>query len=209
MSAITNNPAIVGLIAGIVLLLCSIGLQVNFGGKVFQVDPPKWARIGVFVIGLVLALGSGGFMLFGGSAKTPPPPPPPSNRPSVAVPAVVVTAPLPNTSISGKAGVTLTGTATNIGQGTLWVFDPNGDTGDLYRDSSQALSVNGGTWSYHDQPIGDENNDDIGISYTIEIVLADPGCAAVISHTDPNHDYSQLPPGCTDAAHVTVVKGRA
>jgi len=140
---------------------------------------------------------------------SPTPSPSPSPVPS---PDVTITSPAAGTEISGDDGVNLVGTATDIGAETLWVLDPDPDNGDIYRDNDSAISVIGDSWSYRDRPIGDAGKDDVGSRYVIRVVLADTSCAYALVHRKPDGTgevrFSTLPPGCTVAASVTVVKVR-
>lgn len=123
---------------------------------------------------------------------------------------VVITSPYDGKSVSGRAGVVLSGTASGLGGDTLWVFDHDLDNLLYYRDSDEPVVVREGRWSFLDKPIGDSGSGDIGTTFTVVVVRASTSCTKVLRGTKANADgdvtFTDLPTGCSEADSVHVVK---
>jgi hypothetical protein len=125
-----------------------------------------------------------------------------------------IVAPANMAVITGKSGVMLKGAACS-GE-DVWVFDYDPADHKLYRDNDDALSVNGGQWSFKDAPIGDHGNSDNGTVYTIIAVQANQICSHAIGSKKPvagDVTFSRLLPsscpdiiGALDVSRVAVVK---
>ncbi|WP_154677190.1 hypothetical protein [Parafrankia discariae] len=139
------------------------------------------------------------------------PMPPPSTSP----PIITVAAPLNGTEISGAEGVVISGTAQNLGDSTIWIFDFALDADGkrvFYRNNDIPLEVAEGAWSFIDRPIGGGTSD-IGNNFKISIVEASKECTEILRNAKPNPDgdvvFSSLPAGCQQIDQREVRKVRA
>lgn len=110
-------------------------------------------------------------------------------------------------------GFRLSGTTPNIGADSLWLTDyayhSNYTQKVYYRDAPTPISVQDGHWSTNDGQLGSPS--DIGATFTIVVVRANPSCSAKIAGINPNPDGAVvigiiLPPGCAPMGTIHVVK---
>ena len=136
--------------------------------------------------------------------------------PSAGAPAIPVDAqteivsPANNSTV--KSMFTVSGTAGEIGDSTLWMFvwGPSVDSAGknvYFRQSTRPLAVADGHWSISIGPLGED--DPSGKAYTLRLVKAEPACSAKIESLDPtpNGEYylNELPTGCKVVDPTLVV----
>ncbi|TMR05711.1 hypothetical protein ETD83_05585 [Actinomadura soli] len=131
-----------------------------------------------------------------------------SRRRPAGPPTARITAPSQGATVAGVIGVLMRGTAANLGDRQLRIFDfaPNGV---YYLSDEGPISVSGGKWSFRNGTIGDGQRD-VGRPFVLTVVVADRTCQAVISATprdaQNNIGFRTLPAGCREADSVQVTK---
>lgn len=139
---------------------------------------------------------------------------PTSPTSSASPPQIIVHAPLNGAEISGAEGVTIEGSAGDLGDSTIWIFDfaLNADGRRVfYRANDLPLEVTEGNWSFTDRPIGNGSSD-IGEVFKIAIVEASADCTKILKNAKPNQDgdvvFPSLPAGCRQIDQREVSKNR-
>jgi hypothetical protein len=147
----------------------------------------------------------------GHAGKPPPPRPVPRPKPRAHLagpPRVHITSPKRYARITGRQGVLVSGTATRLGRNVLRLVDHAPD-GMYYLVDNGPIPVRGGRWSYHDPVVGDGERD-VGKTFVMTIVLANPRCQgvlqAVLPSSDGNIRMARLPRDCSVAAQAPVHK---
>jgi hypothetical protein len=126
-------------------------------------------------------------------------------------PAFSISKPEEREEVSGRKGVMLSGTASDLKGDSLWVMVIAKGAGDedYYYLASDALTVREGDWGTLVRPIG-AGASDVGELFTIVVVQAENQCSSRIKATKRNSDgvivFAQLPPGCIEMGRRTVQK---
>jgi hypothetical protein len=137
-------------------------------------------------------------------------PPPPTS----VVPPVQIVEPIKDKSVGYEAGTEVKGTAFNLGNKSLWLFQlsesPQG--GLAYYIASELIPVVNGEWSTQVNQIGSPDGQREFITFVA--ALADQNCATMIKALQAKPDDDQyfqdfLPLGSEVAASFRVVKDRA
>lgn len=135
-------------------------------------------------------------------------PPPRSPQPTQPAQKVTMTSPAWGQRVSGREGVVVAGTATDLDGAELRIFD-QADDGKFYLVDGHGVDVDDGRWSLHYRGIGGDGRD-IGDVFVLTAVVADGGCEEVLDEADPNREgdrpFGELPEGCDIVDRVPVVK---
>ena len=134
------------------------------------------------------------------------PSPSPSPAPTPGNSSVVIRTPVEGQPVAGQTGVVVTGTASGLGGQGLWLLVYS--QGVHYLTSDGPFASDDGTWSAVAKPIG--GDDDVGETFTLEVVLASSDCSRTLANTAPNGEgdvaFGKLPAGCRLAATRHVLK---
>ena len=136
---------------------------------------------------------------------------PASSRPAgSARPKVAISSPGERARVPGEKGVLLSGTATDLGDLTLHIFDL-ADNGRYYPGTLEPVAVQDGHWSFRKHPIG-QGAEDVGQTFTMIAALGDDACRSALrsAPVDKYGDraFEALPGGCREMDRVRVVKAR-
>ena len=127
---------------------------------------------------------------------------------------VLITAPEKGARVSGSKGTRIEGTAENLGNDTLWIMTKSeGAEGKMvYYLSSDAVPPVDGKWSAKISDLG-AGEDDVGETFVLVVIKADPSCAEKIQNQKPSSDgdivFVRLPTGCQEVGERNVVKASA
>lgn len=149
---------------------------------------------------------------------TPHPEPTPTSSPSPTTSTPTPT-PVPiaiNSPTNGagvKGGFPVSGTAPKLGGDRLWLFVWSENAivkGKVYyRTSDAPIDVTGGIWSTRVGPLG-VPGEEIGHTFTLVLVRANPSCSEMIANIAPNSAgeifIRELPGGCSEVPPPLVVK---
>jgi hypothetical protein len=115
--------------------------------------------------------------------------------------------------VGREAGTEVAGTASNLGEKSLWLFNLSGSPGGrfAYYLKSNRVPVVNGEWSAQDRPIGGPGGQQQEV--TIIAVIADQHCETMINalRAKPGDDQyfkDNLPTGCEGQESVRVKKVR-
>jgi hypothetical protein len=115
--------------------------------------------------------------------------------------------------VGREAGAEVTGTASNLGEKSLWLFNLSGIPGgrSAYYLKSNRVPVVNGEWSAQDRPIGGPGGQQQEV--TIIAVIADKNCEIMINALlakpgDDRYFQDDLPTGCEGQDSVRVKKVR-